>query len=355
MLLSPRWISFLIAVLITAITLTFLSFVPGVKGPMYFVTGVSTFLSSFILIFYVIDLLVFQEINQIYKSLRSLKINDFNIPRKSLIRSVNPLKKLNREISTYATRKEEEIDALRKMEAFRREFIADVSHDLKTPIFAAQGFIHTLLDGAVEDAEVSRKFLRKAAKSLDGLEILVQDILILTQVESGEIKMQFERVNIVEVIEEIFDQLETKAAQRNIRLSIKPKGLKAAKVLADRLRIGQVLSNLITNAIKYGQDGGKVTVEISQENKKVKIQVADDGIGIPPEHLPRIFERFYRVDKSRSRAVGGTGLGLAIVKHILNAHNTTIEVTSKVNQGTVFAFILAHPPEDLLPESLHWR
>lgn len=345
MLLSPRWISFLIAVLITAITVAFLSFVPGANGPMRFVVGVSAFLSSFVLIYYIIDLLVFQEVNQIYQSLRSLKINDFNFTRKSLIKSVNPLKRLNREISNYATKKEEEIDALRKMEVFRREFIADVSHDLKTPIFAAQGFIHTLLDGAVEDPEVSQKFLKKAAKSLDGLEVLVKDILVLTQVESGEIKMQFEKVNIVEVIEEIFDQLEEKAAKRNIKLFLKPKGVKSAKVLADRLRITQVLSNLITNGIKYGNDDGKVTVEISQENKKVKIQVSDNGIGIPSEHLPRVFERFYRVDKSRSRAVGGTGLGLAIVKHILNAHNTTIDVTSKVNQGTTFTFILAQPPE----------
>lgn len=345
MLLSPRWISFLIAVLITAITVAFLSFVPGVDKPMFFVAGVSAFLSSFVLIYYIIDLLVFQEVNQIYQSLRSLKINDFNITRKSLIKSVNPLKRLNREISNYASRKEEEIDALKKMEVFRREFIADVSHDLKTPIFAAQGFIHTLLDGAVEDPEVSQKFLKKAAKSLDGLEVLVKDILVLTQVESGEIKMQFDKVNIVEVIEEIFDQLEEKAAKRNMQLLLKPKGVKSAKVLADRLRITQVLSNLITNGIKYGNDGGKVTVEISQENKKVKIQVSDNGIGIPPEHLPRIFERFYRVDKSRSRAVGGTGLGLAIVKHILNAHNTTIDVTSKVSQGTTFTFILAQPSE----------
>lgn len=345
MLLSPRWISFLIAVLITAITVAFLSFIPNASKPMLFVAGISAFLSSFILIYYIIDLLVFQEVNQIYKSLRSLKINDFNITRKSLIKSVNPLKRLNREISNYVSKKEEEIGALKKMEVFRREFIADVSHDLKTPIFAAQGFIHTLLDGAIEDPEVSQKFLKKAAKSLDGLEILVKDILVLTQVESGEIKMQFEKINIVEVIEEIFDQLEKKAAQRNIRLFLKPKGVKSAKVLADRLRITQVLSNLITNGIKYGNDGGKVTVEISQENKKVKVQVSDNGIGIPPEHLPRVFERFYRVDKSRSRAVGGTGLGLAIVKHILNAHNTTIDVTSKVNHGTTFTFVLAQPPE----------
>ena len=346
MLLSPRWISFLIAVLITAITVTFQSFLPGVTAPIRLVTGTSVFISSFLLIYYIIDLLVFQEVNSIYLSLRKLKIKDFDIPRKSLIKSVNPLKKLNREISNYVSRKEEEIDTLRRMETFRREFIADVSHDLKTPIFAAQGFIHTLLDGAIEDPEVSHKFLHKAARSLDGLEMLVKDILILTQVESGDIRMQIEKVNIVEVIHEIFDQLEEKAAQREITLVLKPKAIKSIKVKADRIRISQVLSNLIINGIIYGRNGGKVTVELSQENKLVRCQVADTGIGIAPEHLPRIFERFYRVDKSRSRSVGGTGLGLAIVKHILNAHNTRVDVSSKPEQGTTFSFTLPQATED---------
>lgn len=346
MLLSPRWISFLIAVLITAITVAFLSFVPGANGPMLFVTGTSAFISSFLLIFYVIDLLVFQEVNSIYLSLRKLKIKDFDIPRKSLIKSVNPLKKLNREISNYVSRKEEEIDTLRKMETFRREFIADVSHDLKTPIFAAQGFIHTLLDGAIEDPEVSHKFLNKAARSLDGLEMLVKDILILTQVESGDIRMQIDKVNVVEVIRDIFDQLEDKAGKRDITLAIKPKAVKSIKIKADRIRISQVLTNLITNGIIYGKNGGNVTVELSQENKQVRIQVSDNGIGIAPEHLPRIFERFYRIDKSRSRAVGGTGLGLAIVKHILNAHNTRIDVSSRPDHGTTFSFTLPQAAED---------
>lgn len=346
MLLSPRWISIIVALLITAITVAFLSFMPGVTGSMLFVVGITSFVSSFLLIYYIIDLLVFQEVNQIYLSLKNMRIKDFDISRKSLLRSVNPLKKLNREISNYATKKEGQIDTLQKMETFRREFIADVSHDLKTPIFAAQGFIHTLIDGAIEDPEVSQKFLKKAAKSLDGLEVLVKDILVLTQVESGDIKMQFEKINIVEVLEETFEQLEEKAANRNIKFHLKPKGVRSVKVLADRVRITQVISNLISNAIKYGNEDGKVTVELSQENRKVKIQISDNGIGISPENLPRIFERFYRVDKSRSRAVGGTGLGLAIVKHILNAHKTTIDVSSKIDHGTTFTFVLPQPSED---------
>jgi two-component system phosphate regulon sensor histidine kinase PhoR len=346
MLLSPRWISFLVALLISGITVAFLSFVPHAEISMLFIAGISAFVCSFLLIFYIIDLLVFQEVNKIYHSLRTLKITDFDLPRKSLLKTVNPLKKLNREISNYASKKEEQIDTLKRMETFRREFLADVSHDLKTPIFAAQGFIHTLLDGAIEDPEVSIKFLKKAAKSLDGLDILVKDILILTQVESGDIRMHRETTDLVEVVSEIMEQLENKAAKRDIALHIKPKEIVNAYVYADRLRISQVLTNLISNGITYGKPRGKVTVEIIQENKKVKVRVADNGIGIAEEHLPRIFERFYRVDKSRSRAVGGTGLGLAIVKHILNAHNASIEVQSTVDQGTTFSFTLPRVREE---------
>lgn len=326
--------------------LAFLWLVPQAGFLVLFVAGIACFLASFLLIYYITDLLIFEEVNRIYLSIRKLQIQGFDISRKSLTKSVNPLKKLNREISNYVSKKEQEIGTLKKMETFRREFIADVSHDLKTPIFAAQGFIHTLLDGAMEDPVLTEKFLTKAAKSLDGLELLVKDLIVLTQVESGDIQMQIEKVNIIELIQEIFDQLVEKADKRKISFILKPKGVKTVYVKADRLRITQALTNLIVNGVKYGKDKGEVKVEISQENKKVKIQVSDTGIGITPEHLPRIFERFYRVDKSRSRAIGGTGLGLAIVKHILNAHNTSIEVKSTFGVGTTFTFTLTQPTED---------
>lgn len=338
MLLSPRWISFIVSILISGTAVAFLSFIPGSSKAMYFVVGISSFIISFLLIFYIIDLLVFQEVNQIYKTISELKINDFSISRKSLIRSVNPLKKLNREIYNYASKKQEEIETLQQMELFRREFIANVSHDLKTPIFAAQGFIHTLLDGAMDDPKVAIKFLGKAAKSLDGLEILVQDILVLSQVESGEIKMNLEKVNLNEIIHEIFEQLDQKAQSKSILLSLNTDP--NVTVFADKLRISQVLTNLIINGIIYGKENGSVIVDIQTKNGFAQIIVRDNGIGISQEHLSRIFERFYRVDKSRSRAVGGTGLGLAIVKHILNAHDTSIEVSSKTNLGTTFTFQL---------------
>ena len=314
---------------------------------MLFVAAVSCFFSTFFFVFYTIDILVFREVEQIYKTIQKLKIKDFDISRKSLLKSVNPIKKLNSEISVYVTKKQNEIEELKKMETYRREFLADVSHELKTPIFAAQGFIHTLIDGAKEDPKTLDRFLNRAAKSIDGLDALVRDLVTLSQVEKGDLKMHFESIDLKHITEEIYEQLENKAASRGVNLKIKPKNLEKATVRADKQRITQVLTNLIDNAIKYGKDKGQIVVEIEEEKKSFLVSVEDDGPGIPPEDLPRIFERFYRVDKSRSRDTGGTGLGLAIVKHILNAHHSKITVTSKVDKGTTFKFKLAKVSETL--------
>ena len=337
---SPRIIAFFLAVLITLVSVAFLSFVPDVTVAMLFVVGVACFFASFFFVFYTIDILVFREVDQIYKTIQKLKIRDFDISRKSLIKSVNPIKKLNSEFSTYVTKKQNEIEELKKMEQFRREFLADVSHELKTPIFAAQGFIHTLIDGAKDDPKILDRFLNRAAKSIDGLDALVRDLVTLSQVEKGDLKMHFEEIDLKHITEEIFEQLENKAQSRKVMLKIKPKELGKALVMADKQRITQVLTNLIDNGIKYGRDNGKIIVEIEEEKKHFHVSIEDDGPGIPPEHLTRIFERFYRVDKSRSRDTGGTGLGLAIVKHILNAHNSKITVTSQIEKGTRFGFKL---------------
>ena len=208
MSLSPRIIALLLACLISALTLAFLTFVEGVTSTMLFVVGLSSFAISFFLVLYAIELLVFREVNKMYKTIHKLKIRDFNISRKSIIKNTNPFKKLNDEIFVYVARKQKEIDELKRLELFRREFLADVSHELKTPIFAAQGFIHTLIDGAVDDERVRDKFLFKAAKSLDGLDALVKDLVALSQLETGEVKMNFERVDLTHLIQEIFEQLE---------------------------------------------------------------------------------------------------------------------------------------------------
>lgn len=257
---------------------------------------------------------------------------------------LNPLKTINQEIYSFADLKQKEIDELRKLEAFRKEFIADVSHELKTPIFAAQGFVHTLLDGAVNDKSVRIKFLQKAAKSLDGLDALVQDLLTLSHIETGQIKMHFESINMYTLTQEVFEQFENKSEKKNVILRIN--GPSRVMVHADWQRITQVMTNLISNAIKHSFDGGEVIVSFEVHKKSVITHVRDFGEGIPPEHTNRIFERFYRVDKSRSREKGGTGLGLAIVKHILDGHNTKAEVESSPGKGSVFSFKLPRAKHD---------
>jgi two-component system phosphate regulon sensor histidine kinase PhoR len=253
--------------------------------------------------------------------------------------ALNPLQNINDEIYSFALLKQKEIDELKKLEAFRREFIADVSHELKTPIFAAQGFVHTLLDGAVNDKQVRNRFLKKAARSLDGLDMLVQDLLTLSQIESGDIKMKFEPVDLWKLSSEVVDQFEEKAAKKNIRLKLVDSDHRMS-VHADWKRITQVMTNLISNAINYTPEGGEVTVSFDVSKKNITVFVTDNGEGIPQQHVSRIFERFYRVDKSRSREKGGTGLGLAIVKHILEGHGSHADVESVVGKGSTFSFKL---------------
>ena len=340
MSLSPRLIALLLACLISALTLAFLGFVEGVTSTMLFVVGISSFIISFFLVYYAIELLVFREVNKMYKTIHQLKIRDFSISRKSIIQNSNPFKKLNNEIFVYVAKKQKEIDELKRLEQFRREFLADVSHELKTPIFAAQGFIHTLIDGAVDDEKVRDKFLSKAAKSLDGLDALVKDLVALSQLETGEVKMNFERVDFIQVVQEVFEQLEKLTQAKGTSLQLKPAQPGPCWVRADPQRIRQVMTNLVENAVKYGNENGWVVINLEEERKHILVSIHDNGPGIPPEHLSRIFERFYRVEKSRSKDRGGTGLGLAIVKHILNAHKTKITVMSKVEKGTTFRFKL---------------
>ena len=249
-------------------------------------------------------------------------------------------KKLYKKLYSHVLSKQYQIDEMARVAAFRKEFIADVSHELKTPIFAAQGFVHTLLDGAVEDKNVRTRFLEKAAKSLDGLDSLVHDLLILSHIEIGETKMQLEYFDIKGLGEEVIDQFESKRDNRSLELIVDNSKIRSMIVYADWLRIKQVLNNLVSNAIKYSPSDGQVQLKLEEEDDAVTIVVKDNGEGIPEADLQRIFERFYRVDKSRSREKGGTGLGLAIVKHIIEGHHSKMEVESKEGKGSSFSFRL---------------
>jgi len=236
--------------------------------------------------------------------------------------------------------KQMEIQKLKDMETFRREFLGDVSHELKTPIFAVQGFIHTLLDGAMHDERVREKFLKKALKNANRLSNLVHDLLIITQIESGELQMELRAFSMHELITDVVDSLEYKIQQKNIQINILPGEHKEVQVLADRERIQQVLTNLVDNSIKYGNTNGNIEIDMKMKGKKLNISVRDDGPGIEQTHLDKVFRRFYRIDKSRSRDKGGTGLGLAICKHFMEAHNEAIWVESRLGAGSTFTFSL---------------
>ena len=234
---------------------------------------------------------------------------------------------------------EQEILALKRAAKYRREFLGNVSHELKTPIFNIQGYIHTLIDGALEDPNVNKKYLLRTSKSIDRLISIIEDLEILANLESEELLMDVTDWDLIDLVNELFEFFEIKSSEKNIKLSL-DSNFDSLFVFADKEKINQVLLNLISNSIKYGKDEGSITIKIEKKEKNTLIHVVDDGIGISSENISRVFERFYRVDKGRSRSQGGTGLGLAIVKHIIEAHEQKIDISSQVNKGTAISFTL---------------
>ncbi len=341
MIRSSRAVALLLGISISIVTIAFLSLIERVSLTAIVVGGVVSFSISYLLIYLTYRLFIFNEINRIYDLLNKINQRDYTFEKEKTKNSNNPIKQLSVEISEYVNVKQGEIDELKKMESFRKEFLADVSHELKTPIFAAQGFIHTLLDGAIKDKNVRSKFLKKAAKSLSRLEKLVQDLLIISQMEAGTIKMNYSHFNINQLVKEVFDQFEDKADKKSVHLCFSEKCPDEVYVYADKQKIFQVLLNLVSNGIKYMTDvEGRISVNLIPGDEVVRMEIIDEGPGIPQGDVKRIFERFYRVDKSRSKDSGGIGLGLAIVKHILEAHHQHIKVSSKIGKGSTFFFNL---------------
>jgi two-component system phosphate regulon sensor histidine kinase PhoR len=251
-------------------------------------------------------------------------------------------------IKTYIKNEEErrsEINILKDQENYRREFLGNISHELKTPLFTIQGYILTLVDGgALKDKKVREKYLRRAAKGVDRIISIVKDLDLITQFESGIKTVDRSEFNIFDLVDNVFDLLEFESEKNNISLKLENKNNSLIYVNADQERILQVLTNLIVNSIKYGSDNGYTKVIVEDFNKeKVIVRIIDNGEGIEEEHIPRLFERFYRIDKNRSRKKGGSGLGLSIVKHIIEAHNEQIFVKSEIGEGTEFSFTLSKP------------
>ena len=251
-------------------------------------------------------------------------------------------------IKTYIKNEEErrsEINILKDQENYRREFLGNISHELKTPLFTIQGYILTLVDGgALKDKKVREKYLRRAAKGVDRIISIVKDLDLITQFESGIKTVDRSEFNIFDLVDNVFDLLEFESEKNNISLKLENNNNSLIYVNADLERILQVLTNLIVNSIKYGSDNGYTKVIVEDFNKeKVIVRIIDNGEGIEEEHIPRLFERFYRIDKNRSRKKGGSGLGLSIVKHIIEAHNEQIFVKSEIGEGTEFSFTLSKP------------
>jgi two-component system, OmpR family, phosphate regulon sensor histidine kinase PhoR len=293
---------------------------------------------SCILLLAVINKIIFRKINRLYlmvKDFRGQNEEDPGFERNN----ENEIDNLNREILAWADDRKNEIERLKKLEVYRKEFLGNVSHELKTPIFNIQGYVLTLLDGGLEEENINRDYLMRAERSIDRMITIVDDLEAISQLETGELQIEPERFDISALAKDVCEAQEMKATSKGIILTL-PEDNKPVYVYADRVRIRQVLTNLIVNSVKYGKEYGETRIRFYDSGDNISIEISDNGIGIAKEHLPRLFERFYRVDKSRSREMGGTGLGLAIVKHIIEGHNQNINVMSTEGVGTVFLFTL---------------
>lgn len=305
------------------------------------VSFVIIFTGSYGLILFTLQTFIYRKIKLIYKLIYQTKATKREEFYYKNILPQKGIDEVREDVEAWAEQKKREIETLQANEAFRKEFLQNLSHELKTPIFAIQGYVDTLLDGALHNNEVNEKFLNNTSRNVNRLVSLIDDLDEIARLESGELKMNFSVFVIQDLIREVFESLMLKAQGKNIRLLIKKGCESPLNVYADKERIRQVFLNLIENAVKYGKENG--TVEASFYNvdgNNVLIEISDDGYGIAEEHLPRIFERFYRTDLARSRKEGGSGLGLAICKHIIEAHKQNIHVRSKPDVGTSFGFTL---------------
>ena len=264
------------------------------------------------------------------------------LPEKNISQTVTTnMEELATEIKDYDSKRKSEFSEMKKLESFRREFIGNLAHEIKTPLFTSQSYILTLLDGALKDENVNIKYLKTASKAIDRLNLIVKDLDLITKIESGESILNKNKFDIINLTENVFEMLEFTAKKKKIKLTVnKDKGLET-KVIADKEKIEQVLTNLIDNSIKYGKDNGTTEIVIQSLNEdKIIVRVTDNGVGFKKENYTRIFERFFRVDRSGSRSAGGSGLGLAIVKHIIDAHDEKIYVESEFGVGSEFSFTL---------------
>jgi len=324
---TPFRISFYISSLST-ILLLILSYFADVLIPFYLLSII--FLVVGVFSYFIIRNYIQRKINVLYRSIQK---------QKTLNESTLDIEKAEKEVSDWILERQAEIEHLKDTEKFRREFLGNVSHELKTPIFNIQGYVLTLLEGALEDKDINRKYLERTQKSVERMISIVEDLSNISNMESNNESIKLERFDIVSTSLSVMESLEKKADKNNITLNF-DKIYAPSFVVGNENKISQVLMNLIHNSIIYGKDGGETKIKIFDMDKQFLIEVSDNGIGIDQEDVDRLCERFYRVDSARSIAKGGTGLGLAIVKHIIELHNQTLNIRSTLGEGSTFSFTL---------------
>lgn len=342
---SPRQLSALTALILSVpISLWVLFLKPNWQEAL--ISFLVIFFGSYLLILYIFQRFIYRKIKLIYKFIYQTKAskkeemyNKYILPQKSI-------DEVREDVEAWAEQRRKEIELLKKNEQFRKEFLQNLSHEFKTPVFAIQGYVDTLLQGAMENPETNKRFLEKAGKNVERLVHLIQDLDGISKLERGELKLHKQNFIIQDLLKEVFESLSIKAEHQNISFALKKGCEPPITVYADKEKIRQVLINLVDNSIKYGKMGGHVIASAyNTDGKNILIEISDDGIGISEHNLGRVFERFYRTQEGRSRDVTGSGLGLAICKHIIEAHRHSIHVRSKENVGTTIGFTLNEKKE----------
>lgn len=342
--LSPRQLAALTALLLSSLIAasTYILF-SNQKGLLIY------FFTSFVLIYFIVyqilERFIYRKIKLIYKLISQTKASKREESFQKYIFPKKGIDEVRADVELWAAQKTEEIKVLQSNEEFRKEFLQNLSHEIKTPIFAIQGYLELLDDGAIEDPKLANKFISQAQANVQRLVSLIGDIDTITNLEINKEPVLKQSFIIQDLINEVVNNLSVKWLKKNIQFNYKKESESSTVVFADKNKIYQVLVNIFSNAAKYGKIDGNITASIYKlGNDKILIEITDDGMGIAEEHIPRLFERFYRTDDARSREVGGTGLGLAICKHIIEAHSETIHLRSKLNVGTTVGFTLATKP-----------
>lgn len=330
---SSSFLSLIILLLVSVLSYFFFE---SINYWFVLITALCFFVLSFFIIQYRVERFIYKRVKNIYNEVSLLDVSDLD--KKTI---TSDMETLSNEVKKFAEDKRLEIEMLQIREEYRREFLGNVSHELKTPLFTVQGYILTLLEGAINDKTIRNKYLERANKGVERLIDVVKDLDMISKLELGDLNLNIESFNIVELVQNVFDLLEMKATKRNVTLTFNKLYDTPLLVNADLSRIEQVLINLIENSIKYGKISGHTTVSINNySSEKFIIKVTDDGEGVKEVNKPRLFERFFRVDQSRSREQGGSGLGLSIVKHITEAHKQQVFVESEYGVGSTFSFTL---------------